>query len=477
MTRFQFVLLWSDFLLWLLVFLSFAFMAYAARNPEWRRAFARLGQSRTATAAASALLFFSVLGLLDSVHYRERLMPAPETQLTPAAETAAEEMPARYSVELTSLLDALLTGLRASEEKTYSAPLAVRLYAMEARETKNGIERIYPRLKHGGARLKNENERGTRILRHLASALLLTLLVCGSLFCFWKWRRNRASENAGDKEKTSAGFAWSGVFSVFSVLLFLCLSAFFLSADFHALGTDKVGQDVLYQSLKSVRAALVIGLVTTLIMTPFAVLLGIAAGFFRGWIDDLVQYVYTVINSIPSVLLIAASALSMQIIIDAHPQWFSTAAERADIRLLALCAILGMTSWTSLARLLRGETLKLSELEYVQAARAFGVSPLRIIFRHILPNLMHIVLITLVMDFSALVLAEAVLSYVGIGVDPTMMSFGAMINNARMELSRDPAVWWSLTAAFVFMLTLVLAANLFADAVRDAFDPRQQKQR
>jgi peptide/nickel transport system permease protein len=162
----------------------------------------------------------------------------------------------------------------------------------------------------------------------------------------------------------------------------------------------------------------------------------------------------------------------MQVIIDTHPQWFSTAAERADLRLLALCFILGLTSWTGLCRLLRGETLKLRELEYIQAAQAFGVADLRILLRHILPNLMHIVIIALVMDFSNLVLAEAVLSYVGIGVDPTMISFGTMINNARMELAREPMVWWSLAAAFAFMFALVLEANLFADVVRDAFDPR-----
>jgi peptide/nickel transport system permease protein len=224
--------------------------------------------------------------------------------------------------------------------------------------------------------------------------------------------------------------------------------------------------------LKSVRTALVIGLVTTLVMLPMAVLLGIVAGYFRGWVDDVIQYVYTVLNSIPGVLLIAAAVLMMQVVIDTHPQWFSTAAERADLRLLALCFILGITSWTGLCRLLRGETLKLRELEYIQAAQAFGVSSWRIIVRHILPNLMHIVIIALVMDFSGLVLAEAVLSYVGIGVDPTMTSFGTMINTARMELGREPVVWWSLAAAFAAMFVLVLAANLFADAVRDAFDPR-----
>jgi peptide/nickel transport system permease protein len=172
------------------------------------------------------------------------------------------------------------------------------------------------------------------------------------------------------------------------------------------------------------------------------------------------------------VLLIAAAVLLMQVYVDQHPELFPTSAQRADLRLLFLCMILGLTSWTGLARLLRGEALKLRELEYIQAAQAFGVRDARIIGRHILPNVMHIVLISLVMDFSGLVLAEAVLSYVGVGVDPSMISFGTMINAARLEMSREPVVWWALAAAFVFMFVLVLAANLFADAVRDAFDPR-----
>jgi peptide/nickel transport system permease protein len=172
------------------------------------------------------------------------------------------------------------------------------------------------------------------------------------------------------------------------------------------------------------------------------------------------------------VLLIAAAVLMMQVVIEMHAGWFETAAARADVRLLCLCLILGVTSWTGLCRLLRGETLKLREMEYIQAAQAFGVSSFRILTRHIAPNVMHIVLISVVMDFSALVLAEAVLSYVGVGVDPTTISFGTMINAARLEMGRDPIVWWALAAAFSFMLVLVLAANLFADAVRDAFDPR-----
>ena len=116
-----------------------------------------------------------------------------------------------------------------------------------------------------------------------------------------------------------------------------------------------------------------VGDTTTLVLLPLAVTLGIMAGYFRGWIDDVIQYVYTTINSIPGVLLIAASVLLMQVYIDQHAELFPTAAQRADLRLLFLCVILGVTSWTGLARLLRGEALKLRELEYVQAAQAFGV--------------------------------------------------------------------------------------------------------
>jgi peptide/nickel transport system permease protein len=162
----------------------------------------------------------------------------------------------------------------------------------------------------------------------------------------------------------------------------------------------------------------------------------------------------------------------VQVFLDKHPDLFETGAERADLKMFLLCIILGLTGWSGLCRLIRGETLKLRELEYVQAAQAFGVSGWRIMGRHILPNVMHLVLITTVLGFSDLILYEAVLTYVGVGVDPTTSSFGSMINLARNEMGLDPVVWWSFGAAFCFMVALVLSANLFADGVRDAFDPR-----
>ena len=224
---------------------------------------------------------------------------------------------------------------------------------------------------------------------------------------------------------------------------------------------------MLFRALKGCRVGLIVGILTTLIATPLAILFGIAAGYLGGRADDAVQYVYTTLSSIPSILLIAAVMLIVTTSVEkAHTVY------AGDTRLVWLCVILGIGSWTGLCRLIRGETLKLRENEYVQAAEALGVSPLKIMFRHILPNVSHIVLISVVLRFSGLVLAEAILAYVGIGVDPSMDSWGNMINAARLEISRDPIVWWNLLAAFVFMFGLVLPANIFGDAVRDALDPR-----
>lgn len=222
----------------------------------------------------------------------------------------------------------------------------------------------------------------------------------------------------------------------------------------HVFGTNESGQDVLFLALRGIRTGLIIGFVTTLIAVPFALIFGVLAGYFGGWVDDIITYIYSLLGNIPNVLLIAAVILLF------------------GQGLFQLCVIMGLTSWVGLCRLLRGETYKLREMEYVQAAEAFGVPRWRIMARHLMPNVMHIVLISSILRFSDLVLAEAVLTYLGIGVGPNTGSWGTMINQATSELARDPIVWWTLAAAFIFMLVLVLAANIFGDAVRDALDPR-----
>ncbi|MHB1115667.1 ABC transporter permease [Sideroxydans sp.] len=437
------VILWSDALVFLLISAIIAATVYVRKRPHLRLPWQRVACSSVAMVSMLVLSCFLVIGLLDTLHYRVALPQAGSGEKV-------------YSPEVLSVFDKLVGPLRTHTEKTYSAPFALHLYAKESMNDAQGnVVRDYPRLQYGGAHLADASQRAADVAQRAVSGLLAGALV--GLLLAWSLRRHL-------KQRAVQ-------------LTLVALTAFIgalvsLAVVYHVLGTDKVGQDVLYLSLKSIRTGLIIGTLTTLVTLPLALFLGVAAGYFRGWVDDVIQYVYTVLSSIPSVLLIAAAVLIMQVTIDTHPEWFETSAARADLRLVALCLILGLTSWTGLCRLLRGETLKLREMEYIQAAQAFGVSSMRILSRHIMPNVMHIILIALVMDFSALVLAEAVLSYVGVGVDPSMISFGTMINGARLEMGREPVVWWALASAFVFMLVLVLAANLLADAVRDAFDPR-----
>jgi len=461
------VILWTDALVFLLTLVVVGFILYARSKPHiatpWQRVFA----GRIAAASAVVLLAFVITGLLDSLHFRLPL------------EGNGNHGEVHYAVEVLSVLDVLVEPLRTRVEKTYSAPFATHLYARETVELEDGSQaRLYPPLKYGGAHLAASGLRKSadilqRSLRALAEAALAAAVVLWLLAVLLGRRSGQGARvMAGLILSGRTGLPWRTILATLAALLACVFLAVHLAGVYHVLGTDKVGQDVLYQTLKSVRTGLLIGTLTTLVMLPFAIFMGIVAGYARGWIDDAVQYIYTTLNSIPHVLLIAAAILMLQVYIANHPELFETTVERADIRLLFLCIILGITSWTGLCRLLRGESLKLREAEYIQAAAAFGVSHARIITRHILPNVMHIVLITVVLDFSGLVLAEAVLSYVGVGVDSTTNSWGNMINSARLEMAREPVVWWSLMSAFLFMFTLVLAANLFSDAVRDAFDPR-----
>ncbi|MHA1569176.1 MAG: ABC transporter permease, partial [Alphaproteobacteria bacterium] len=443
---------------------------YIRRTEHLRQPWLQIFRQRRAMVALVVLLAFIVTGLLDSVHYRK---PLP---------TVSGQQEVQYSVEVLSLLDKLLVTLREREEKTYSAPFAIHLYAKETVTRPDGSQiRIYPRLRYGGAHLADPAQRKRDILFTAGQGLAWGLGIAGvlilSLVGLLARRQRRPLAMIGsDILHGRTDVPWRAILVTLTLIVSAIAMALVLSQKYHVFGTDKVGEDVLYLAVKSIRTGLVIGTLTTLVMLPFAIVLGIMAGYFLGWVDDVIQYLYTTLSSIPGVLLIAAAILSIQVYIANHPDLFETATDRADLRLLALCVILGITSWTSLCRLLRGETFKLREMDYIQAATAFGVGHFTILGRHILPNVMHIVLIMVVLDFSGLVLAEAVLSYVGVGVDPSTISWGNMINGARLELAREPVVWWSLVAAFVFMFTLVLAANLFADAVRDAFDPRIREQ-
>lgn len=465
------VFLLTDILVFGLALCIVLFFLYAMRKPHLRQPWQQVVRSKAGVISMIILSVYVGIALLDSLHFH----PVLENPSSSSAK-------AQYSGEVVSVFDQVVSGLRRSSEKTYSAPFAAHLYAKETVQRDNGVkQRIYPRLAWGAAHLDDpETQKAGDVLRLGATGAIKAVIVWAvlvALLCFYLSVRARRTFRAtlGVLFDGHSGVPWRTVAVTLGMVLLVLLVGAEWATKYHVLGTDKVGEDVLYQALKSIRTGVVIGTLTTLLMLPFAITLGIMAGYFRGWIDDVIQYLYTTLNSIPGVLLIAAAILVLNVYMSKHAEEFASLVQRADLRLLFLCLILGLTSWTGLCRLLRAETLKLREVDFIQAASAFGVGPAQTIFRHILPNVMHIVLITLVLDFSGLVLAEAVLSYINIGVDPTMNSWGNMINSARLEMAREPVVWWSLAASLFFMFTLVLFANLFADVVRDALDPRLEK--
>lgn len=452
---FRLVFLWSDALVYALLLGGACWMWLSLRREYWRVALRQVAANRVAMLSLGVLSLYAVIGLLDTIHYRP----------------VGPESPAGGNI--TSLLDVIGRPLVERTETTYSAPFAAHSFSSQ-NVTRAGVQvREYPRLTFAAAGLSDPERDAPPDIRKRALAGLGWGLGAGVLLFAAVGLGAAATERI---RRRKAALCWmSGFLTVIAVLL---AEAITLNANggYHILGTDKTGQDVFFIALKSVRTGLIIGTLTTLIVTPFAILFGVVAGYFGGWVDDAIQYVYTTLSSIPDILLIAAVMLILQGWLASLPAAEQETVIAADYRLVALCIIMGITSWTGLCRLIRAEVLKLRELEYVQAADAFGVSRARVMARHLVPNLMHIVLISVVLRFSGLVLAEAVLAYVGIGVDPSMQSWGNMINQSRLELARDPVVWWNLLAAFVFMVGLVLPANLFGDAVRDALDPRLRVQ-
>lgn len=441
-------LLWTDMMVWFSVILLLVWGRAIFRSPQVKKQWHTIFKSSIAMASAIILLLYLLFTLLDSVHLRLSMQTTE-----PTSETV------QYRGEIVSLLDLLLAHNIKSTERTYSAPFSTHEYAKSIVVDEEGVtKQEHLPLKHVGD--------GKNIVQHSIYAICIGLIMSGFLiFAHLVWRKKRGYKSE---------LPWRTAYLTILLLIVTFTWFYMMSFHYHVLGTDKVGGDVLYQSLKSIRTGVLIGTLTTLIMLPVAIILGVSAGLFGGWVDDVIQYLYTTLSSIPGVLLIAAGVLSMQVMMDNNPSWFETTLERSDLRLLFLILILGITSWTGLCRLLRAETLKISQVEFVTAAKAFGVGKLTIIRRHIIPNLMHIILISVVLDFSGLVLAEAVLSYVGVGVDPTMHSWGNMINQARLEMAREPMVWWSLFSAFIFMFILVLAANLLSDRIQTVLDPRNK---
>ena len=219
----------------------------------------------------------------------------------------------------------------------------------------------------------------------------------------------------------------------------------------HIFGTDIFGRSVLQKVIRGTQVAMSVGVAASIIAIPIGVLLGAFAGYFGGWIDDFVTWLYTTFSSVPNIMLLISITLIL------------------GKGIFAVYIALGATSWVTLCRLIRGEVMKHKEREYVQAAGAIGGGDMRKLFRHILPNVSHIIIINTSMQFQIAIKSEVILSYLGLGVQGEP-SWGTMIDDAKLELVRG--VWWQLAGATVAMFFILLAFNILSDALRDALDPK-----
>ncbi len=217
------------------------------------------------------------------------------------------------------------------------------------------------------------------------------------------------------------------------------------------LGTDIFGRSVLYKTLHGARVAMSVGLIASLISIPIGVVLGAIAGYFGRWVDDLVVWFYTTLSSIPNIMLLIAITFVL------------------GKGITSVYIALGITSWIGLARVIRGEFIKHKSRDYVVAADSLGATHTSRIFKHILPNVFHFVIISFSMQFMAAIKAEVILSFLGLGVQG-QPSWGVMIDDAKLELARG--VWWQLAGATGAMFFIVLAFNILGDALRDALDPK-----
>lgn len=216
-------------------------------------------------------------------------------------------------------------------------------------------------------------------------------------------------------------------------------------------GTDIFGRSVFQKTIKATETAIAIGLATSTISVVIGSILGLLAGYYGGKVDDFISWLFTTISSIPSIMLIIAIAF---IIGKGLPAVFIS---------------LGATSWVGLCRVIRGEVMRHKDREYVQAASALGASDSRKMFKHIFPNVSHMMIINYSLTFQMAIKAEVILSYLGLGVQGRP-SWGVMIDDAKLELARE--VWWQLAAATLAMFIVVLSLNLLGDALRDALDPK-----
>ncbi len=241
-------------------------------------------------------------------------------------------------------------------------------------------------------------------------------------------------------------------------------------------GTDYLGRSVLVRAVFGAKTAVKVGVIASLISAAAGVLIGLYAGYKGGKTDDFAVWLYSTFASMPTLLFILAFSLLVAkgFLFPPLREGFSAVAAvlGTEPGMLAVYLGIGLTGWVELCRVVRAETMKLREMQYVQAAKTLGVKERTILFRHILPNLMHLIIVFVTMRFAFAVMTEVIVSYLGFGAqrDP---SWGCMISQGQSQLWRG--IWWEAGTATVFMFILVLALNILGDALRDAADPKMKR--
>ena len=300
------VLLWSDALIFMLVVALILFFHRLRNDPQTRERWGQVFSSRLGMVAFTVILTYVGVALLDSLQLR-RALENPEGLQTNAV---------FYDNKVTSVLDVMLGGMGDRFERTYSAPCALLSFEKKNMKDADGNSvRDFPELEHAGRHLSDPSARLGDILAKSLVALVLGLVI-SALVVAPQWLLLRGSVNPWHA-------SWATQAAVICFLTWLI----YISDYYHVLGTDRGGADVAYQSIKGIRTGVLLGTLSTLIMLPIAVTLGVMAGYFKGWVDDVVQYLYTTLSSIPGILLIAASVLLFQVYIDLNPDFFSIVME------------------------------------------------------------------------------------------------------------------------------------------------------
>ena len=321
------LLLWSDALIYLLVVVLCLFFLRLRNDPQTREHWRQVFSTRLGMVTMTLILVYVGIALLDSLHFRRALEPIAGS---PAGEVF-------YDNKVTSVLDVMLGGMGERFERTYSAPFALNSFEKQDMKNEQGqTYRDFPPLEHAGRHLAQPDDRWRDVLARSVSALLWGVLIA-ALVIAPQWLLLRRSP-----------LPWSASWLTQAIVICAAVWLVSISRYYHVLGTDLGGVNVAYQSIKGIRTGVLLGTLATLIMLPIAITLGVMAGYFKGWVDDVVQYLYTTLSSIPGILLIAASVLLFQVYIDLNPDFFSVGLQKADARFLALCFILGVTSWSSL---------------------------------------------------------------------------------------------------------------------------------